>query len=96
MGAMGWQLQAFLYGTSIVAGILLTLLLRPSRKGIGILLGAIFADGFMFVGSHLLGLNFGPMIQLGQNETPLVVDVIFALIGAAIGVSIARAFKARS
>ncbi|KEO81276.1 hypothetical protein EL26_21600 [Tumebacillus flagellatus] len=93
---MSWQLQAFLYITAIVAGIVLTLLMRPARKGIGILLGAILADGFMFLGSHILGLNFGPMLRLGTNETPLIVDLIFAVIGAAIGVLIARAFKARS
>lgn len=96
MGAMSWQLQAFLYVTSIVAGILLTLLMRPARKGIGILLGAIFANGFMFLGSHVLAVNFGPMLHLGTNETPLFVDLIFALIGALVGVWIARAFKARS
>lgn len=92
---MSGSLMAFTWGVSLIAGILLTLLLRPARKGIGIILGTIFANGILFVGAHVLGLSFGPMIDMGGNQTPVLVDIIFALIGALIGVGIARAFKAR-
>lgn len=89
------SLMAFTWGVSLAAGILATLLLRPSRKGIAIILGTLFANGLLFVGAHLLKLSFGPLIELDGNVTPVAVDIVFALIGAVIGVLIAKAFKAR-
>ncbi|MGZ4135027.1 MAG: hypothetical protein ACXVC1_06655 [Tumebacillaceae bacterium] len=87
-------LQIFTWVLSIVLAIVATFLLKAPRV-LGIILGAILAQGFMFLGVHLLNLQFGPMITVGGSQLPILANIITALIGALIGAAIARAIKRR-
>ena len=89
---MSGSFMAFLLGLSLLAAAIMTSLLKASRLW-GIVLGTIFAMGLMFVGGHLLGWNAGPVVNMGGTNTYIVMDIVYAVIGALIGVSIARAIR---
>jgi glycopeptide antibiotics resistance protein len=53
----------------------------------------ILAQGFMFVSAHQLRLFYGPIVDFGGTSTPVVVDVVAALLGAFLGAVLARLFR---
>jgi hypothetical protein len=89
---MSGSFMAFTWGLSLVFAIVATLWLRAG-KVLGIILGLILAQGLMFVGAHLLHIWYGPVVNMGGTETPVVTDIVLALIGALLGAWIARAFR---
>lgn len=91
---MSATLQLFTWVLSIVLAIVATSILKAPRV-LGIILGAILAQGVMFLGVHVLNLWFGPTISIGGTQIPILANIITALIGALIGAAIARAIKRR-
>ncbi|HEU4964804.1 MAG TPA: hypothetical protein VFV52_13240 [Bacilli bacterium] len=84
--------MAFTWGLSLVAALLATALLKAPRW-LSIILGLILAQGLMFVSVHQLGWMYGPMVDMGGTVTPVVMDIIVALVGAFVGAALARAFR---
>ncbi|MCX7572164.1 hypothetical protein OS242_19760 [Tumebacillus sp. DT12] len=86
--------QLFTWGLSLVAAGIVTTLMRVNRLW-GIIFGAILAQGLMFVGTHLLGISFGPVVEIGGTYTPVLVNVVFAVVGALLGGALARIVSRR-
>jgi hypothetical protein len=81
--------QLFTWGLSLIAAVIVTSVM-PVKRLWGIIFGLILAQGMMFVGTHLLGLNFGPIVNIGGTMTPILVDFVMAAIGALLGGALAR------
>jgi hypothetical protein len=80
--------MAFTWGMAILSGIIGTFALGRKRLW-GIILGALVAQALMFIGGHMLHISFGPVVDMGGTATPVLVDIVMALIGGFIGAAIA-------
>jgi hypothetical protein len=82
----------FTWSLALASAVLATRVLKANRL-FGIIFGVLLAQGLMFVGGHFLGLNFGPMVDIGGTTTPVLVDVVLALIGGFLGALLAKAVR---
>lgn len=89
---MSGPFMAFTWTLSIVCGILAIFLVK-APKVLGFILGLVLAQGFMFVGAHLLKWDFGPAVNIGGTEAYILVDVILALVGGLLGAWISKLFR---
>ena len=89
---MSGAFMAFTWGLSLLCAVLVTSILK-ANKLLGIILGVIFAQGLMFVAVHMFGWTAGPVVNMGGTYTPILMDIVFAVIGALIGALIARAIR---
>jgi hypothetical protein len=89
---MSGPFMAFTWTLSLVAAVLATLWLKAPRV-LGIVFGALLAQGLMFVGGHQLGIAIGPTVNLGGTETYIVVNIVMALIGGFLGAGLARLIR---
>jgi len=89
---MSGTFMAFLWGLSLLAAVLMTSLLQANKLW-GILLGTLFSLALIFVGGHVMGLSFGPVVNIGGTETSILANIVLAVIGALIGAGIARAIR---
>lgn len=89
---MSGGFMAFTWSLSIIAAVLAVMLLKAPRV-LGIVFGALLAQGLMFVGGHQLGLAFGPMFNIGGTDTFVLVNLLMALVGGFLGAALARLIK---
>ncbi len=82
----------FTWGVAIICALIATILLK-APKLFSILFGVILAQGLMFVGGHMLKLYVGPIIEIGGTSTPVLTDIVLALIGAFLGAFAAKALR---
>jgi hypothetical protein len=82
----------FTWSVAIISALIATFSLK-APKVLSIIAGAILAQGLMFVGGHLLNLYYGPIVEVGGTATPVLTDLVLALIGAFLGAFLARVLR---
>ncbi|ARU61921.1 hypothetical protein CBW65_13420 [Tumebacillus avium] len=89
---MSGTFMLFTWGVAIISALIATFSLKAPRV-LSIILGVILAQGLMFAGGHMLHLDFGPIIDIGGTSTPVVTDIVLALVGAFLGAFLTKAFR---